>query len=990
MTKKKVQASTLKTMPMSPPTGGRKVPKGFNPYKGTKEEEIETLKLVFRMDGSNPYKDDAYNIKGFEKFKPSGRHDEAQYNMYLATLHGDMDVEDCYTAIVDMMRHMISSRHIYASTTRRYQYSPALLAYLHQVTLPPAKMPPAEEIIEVDEEESIEEEFDFSEVQDIATKDEEWIIKERKERDQRTDARERTKARLTRDKKEAPPQIKDYSVLEDDDDDEEDDDDDEEEVREIFEETEDDAISRLGLMEQELLKEQEETKNEILGDNNTERYISDMIERKLTERVDRLEKEWELKRSQVSEEMALVSAKAERVKQMEHSVSTQAEEVFKVINEATRMINTLEMKLTLAQDRIEEVDKATDSMADFLDAATTRRLESTQEAKTIATGMRNAKQNLVDTQEKLLKELRDSKEPAATRTIDIKEIQKESKRAIGEVRMEKDRNIKIIEDKTRSIREELQKLTTACTTTISSIGIDTNDAMDIKTAKILDIANFSVESVISGKEFETTLHKRMNAYLESYPIQMEEAMMKFTSEYFKDNDTLEHYIRDIAGTVIDISAYRDQLAQEVHQAATKWMSRNMGEDNQSSDEESEANQPDDPKNDKEEEEENGDEYKGGRPNLFADAHWRRTEEDRKREARATQENELKRTTHVSKAVQRFESKPMHSHCIPTKDMLDMDKAQQLYNEMYDDCLMETLPLTKITDLVTTESCIPTTHKETDAIIETISHAIMRRLLCVIPITNTGMLEILGPFNRDRDGYGALYAIMRRTCTFMKPTPQGWGPEWTRRMTPSKYVTTLQSSVSDHEMRHKTKYTELQQSQEMLYQALQSYNPSIATKLTGELNHWINANPTMVGKKNIPSKWKITGLADQFSDYHQDNGIQSLSIKQFDGKKNEGGYAGGNNKRFELRNKKQCACCKMAGHNIGDQVCRIGAQMWHAGKYEAANTETYKLNADKYFKMNRPIHINRVMMAHPTHRTEEEVMEECEKWIIKDDEDNEKA
>ena len=42
-------------------------------------------------------------------------------------------------------------------------------------------------------------------------------------------------------------------------------------------------------------------------------------------------------------------------------------------------LNSLEMKLTLAQDRIEEADKATGSMADFLDAATTRRMESTQE-----------------------------------------------------------------------------------------------------------------------------------------------------------------------------------------------------------------------------------------------------------------------------------------------------------------------------------------------------------------------------------------------------------------------------------------------------------------------------------------------------------------------------------------------------------------------------------------------------------------------------------
>jgi hypothetical protein len=259
-------------------------------------------------------------------------------------------------------------------------------------------------------------------------------------------------------------------------------------------------------------------------------------------------------------------------------------------------------------------------------------------------------------------------------------------------------------------------------------------------------------------------------------------------------------------------------------------------------------------------------------------------------------------------------------------------------------------------------------------------------MCVIPVTNTGMLDILGPFNKDRDGYGALYAIMRRTCTFMKPTTQGWGPDWNRTMSPSKYATTLQSSVSDHEMRHNRTYTDIQQSQEMLHQALQSYNPSIATKLTGELNHWINANQTLVKTGDIPSKWKITGLADQFSDYHTDKVLPTLLINQFDGKKKDGGYTGNNNKKFELRHKKQCACCKMAGHNIGDQVCRTGAQMWHAAKYAAANAETYDSNAEKYFKMNRPVHINRVMKANHTYTTEEEIMQECENWIACDEKD----
>jgi hypothetical protein len=170
-----------------------------------------------------------------------------------------------------------------------------------------------------------------------------------------------------------------------------------------------------------------------------------------------------------------------------------------------------------------------------------------------------------------------------------------------------------------------------------------------------------------------------------------------------------------------------------------------------------------------------------------------------------------------------------------------------------------------------------------------------------------MPEILGPYTKDRDGYSALYAIMRRTCSIMKPTTQGWGPGWSRITSPSKYATDLQTWVSDYEMRHKLTYTELQQSQEMLYQALQSYNTSIATKLTGELNHWINANPITVKTDKLPNKWKITGISGKFSDYHTTT--PSLSINAFEAKakKLEGGYKGNRNKRFELRSNKQCAC-----------------------------------------------------------------------------------
>jgi hypothetical protein len=271
----------------------------------------------------------------------------------------------------------------------------------------------------------------------------------------------------------------------------------------------------------------------------------------------------------------------------------------------------------------------------------------------------------------------------------------------------------------RAIREDLQRRSDRVTDKISGLGIDTMDNIDIKSMAALNMAGLAVDSIVKGIDFETTINQWMDAYIESYPPTMEDSMMKFPELYFNNNDTLDHYVRDIADSPMDIGAYKDQLDREIHQAATQWMEKNLREDNQSSADELERYQP---------EEESEDEYNGGRSSQFKDAQWRKTEEDRKRDQCEKEAQALIHTTHVSKAVQRFESKPMHSHCIPETAMLGMDIARLLYNEMYDDCLLETLPLTKITDLVTTGSCIPSMHKETDAIIKTISHAIMRRLM----------------------------------------------------------------------------------------------------------------------------------------------------------------------------------------------------------------------------------------------------------------------
>lgn len=996
-TSKDLQTSTLDTMPMSPPTGGgRRMPPGFKQYKGTKEEEIETLKLVFRQDGSNPYKDEAYNINGFDRFKPGGKFNETNYHTYIISLYGNMEVRNCYIAIADMMQHMISSQHIYVSTTRsRYMYSPTLLEYLHQV-------PQVEDAVE---EEVVEYDFGTRGKETEDKTDAKWntVEKERKDRDRRSKAREQVKQRLTTTKD--PPNLpKNYSTFESDDEDEEKEDErivEQKAIENIAIETDDitaddviedivietdtsdaeDAISRLEVQELEYIQAQEETKSEILGPEET---MEEMMERKLTERFERMDAEWEHKASneaikiasqadKITSQAETITKQHDRIDKLERGVRKKAIEIKELKDKLDETIEILDMKLTIAADRIKEVDQATEGMANFLDASKAQQMESMHEAKGIAGSIKRAKQKLIDTQNRV--------QPTTLDVKDAKEaIHSEGKLVRGEIRKERDRILKNIMDRDQSSRDELQRRTDRSIDRLTGIGNDTMDNMDIKAATALDRAKSTVNTVINGTDFKTTLRQRIDAYIESYPPTMQDTMYRFTETYFKNNEQLDNYIRDIAGSTVGT----DQLNKEVQKAAITWMDKNMREDNQAS---YEASDGDKSRDDREEEEE--DEYKGGRPPLFTDAKWRHTEEEKKRIEREDRAQAITRTTHIAKAIQRFETKPMHSHCIPAKGIIDMEKARHLYHTMYDDSVIETLPITNIDDLVSTQSCIPTEHTEADATIEAMTHAIMRRLQILIPVTNLEMLDILGPFLNDRDGYGALYAIMRRTCAFMKPTTQGWGPEWKPTMSPSKYVTTLQSAVTNHAMTHNTRYNNIQQSQEMLHQALQSYNTPISTKLTGELNHWINANPTRVETGDLPNNWKITGLADQFADYHTTTSTPTPSINIFDGKKQEGGgYTKDNSKRFSLRNKKQCACCKMAGHSIGEQICRVGAQMAHVTKFATANKETYDANADKYYKSNRPVHINRVMRAYPDHTTEEEIMDECENWINSDEKDDE--
>ena len=160
---------------------------------------------------------------------------------------------------------------------------------------------------------------------------------------------------------------------------------------------------------------------------------------------------------------------------------------------------------------------------------------------------------------------------------------------------------------------------------------------------------------------------------------------------------------------------------------------------------------------------------------------------------------------------------------------------------------------------------------------------------------------------------------------MKPEPEGWGSDWLVDMTPEKYVVALQNHCSITNVKCEKIYNNIQQAKEKLHQAALSYNQAIATKLDNDLSIWKSTHLN----EDLPDKWRIEGLVDKFADYKHI--IVSAgpvgpipAINQISNKRNSPYTNNPGRKQFEMR-PIQCTCCKCGGHQIGEQVCRIGAQ-----------------------------------------------------------------
>jgi hypothetical protein len=250
-------------------------------------------------------------------------------------------------------------------------------------------------------------------------------------------------------------------------------------------------------------------------------------------------------------------------------------------DEVTNVINTT----------IQEVDDATFAMIDCKDAEDVSRAEFIQradefktaygkDAKAISTGIKKAKQTLINTKDKMMIELASAAPNNTSIKLTKQAIEEEYQKAIAEVRAEKDRNKKNVNDKSRSVQDKILKLTRTTRDEISTTTTEALDSLDITLATVLDQSAVAVRSVVEGSDFDIMIQDQINNYIQSYPQEMNDEMTKFAKIFYTDNETVEHYIREVARTATEIGDIQEQLEKEVNRLATEWVERNLGTGNQ--------------------------------------------------------------------------------------------------------------------------------------------------------------------------------------------------------------------------------------------------------------------------------------------------------------------------------------------------------------------------------------------------------------------------
>ena len=300
-----------------------------------------------------------------------------------------------------------------------------------------------------------------------------------------------------------------------------------------------------------------------------------------------------------------------------------------------------------------------------------------------------------------------------------------------------------------------------------------------------------------------------------------------------------------------------------------------------------------------------------------------------------------------------------------------DQLESFYDSLVTTMDAYAMPILRRQELQprgTTVPLEPTVHEET---LQKITRILFGKLLETIPEECTSLREVLDSYASEQDGYSALYSIMRTKCRYLQDLLPSWGPTWKQNTGAYQYLAELKSYIDEARRTHK-QYSEFEVAAEILQQSKQhsDYN-LIATAYLTRLTSYTTT------RAHLPAEFRMNNLINTLAtnrSQHTPIIPQSPVINRFgegSGKfGNSNGNGNGNSNRngqrspFKYRNEVQCEACKTFGHCIGDNVCRIAAQVHHVNAYKEKAPDNAKKNASAFATANNKATIKLVKTNFP--------------------------
>ena len=279
-----------------------------------------------------------------------------------------------------------------------------------------------------------------------------------------------------------------------------------------------------------------------------------------------------------------------------------------------------------------------------------------------------------------------------------------------------------------------------------------------------------------------------------------------------------------------------------------------------------------------------------------------------------------------------------------------------------------LPIHHYADLTLTSGTYPSEEPIEPQTYARLAAQLYSKLNQNIPSHWNKIRSILKSHSTSQDGYKALFSIMTNMCGFLRIFRTPWGPEWTNDMNAFDYSTALQNYLVEAE-RFGQMHSPFEQAAEILQQAQKHEKYSFVT--TACLSKLQDMNP----KEPIHPTFELQKLIQYIDQNPKPTSVPDITIKFRMNPSHEGGK---NNepktlrRKFTYRREVQCQSCTTYGHDIDEDVCRIGAQVFASYQFLLKHPKKAESNAKAYALANNKAKIAAAISTFPAETEWEEI------------------